>query len=112
MAKINELYKQKYGRDMSPNAARSFTAPFVVADAINRAGSADPAAIRKALLETNMSADDLISPYDGVRFDPVTHDNVLAKSLYLQIQNGEFRVVWPFDLAAVEYIFPFPGWDK
>ncbi len=112
VAKINELYKQKYGRDMSPNAARSFTAPFVVADAINRAGSADPAAIRKALLETNMSADDLISPYDGVRFDPVTHDNVLAKSLYLQIQNGEFRVVWPFDLAAVEYIFPFPGWDK
>ncbi|HHV93764.1 MAG TPA: ABC transporter substrate-binding protein, partial [Firmicutes bacterium] len=44
VAKINELYKQKYGRDMSPNAARSFTAPFVVADAINRAGSADPAA--------------------------------------------------------------------
>ncbi|NLY51672.1 MAG: ABC transporter substrate-binding protein, partial [Firmicutes bacterium] len=112
VAEINELYKQKYGRDMSPNAARSFTAPFVVADAINRAGSADPAAIRKALLETNMSADDLISPYDGVRFDPETHDNVLGKSLYLQIQEGQFRVVWPFDLAAVPYVFPFPGWEK
>jgi len=112
VAEINELYKQKYGRDMSPNAARSFSAPFVVADAIDRAGSADPAAIRKALLETNMAADDLISPYEGVRFDPETHDNVLGKSLYLQIQDGQFRVVWPFDLAAVPYVFPFPGWKK
>ncbi len=110
VAKINELYKKKYGRDMSPNAARSFTAPFVVADAINRAKSTKPDDIRKALLTTNMPASSLISPYEGVKFDPVTHDNVLARSLYLQVQNGKFRVVWPFDLAAVPYVFPFPAW--
>lgn len=112
VAKINELYKKKYGHDMSPNAARSFTAPFVVADAINRAKSTKPEDIRKALLETNMPASSLISPYEGVRFDPETHDNVLARSLYLQIQNGTFRVVWPFELAAVPYVYPFPGWGK
>jgi branched-chain amino acid transport system substrate-binding protein len=110
VAKINEIYKKKYGRDMSPNAARSFTAPFVVADAINRAKSTNPDDIRKALLETDMPGSSLISPYDGVRFDPVTHDNVLGKSLYLQVQNGQFRVVWPFDLAAVPYVYPFPAW--
>lgn len=112
VAKINELYKAKYGHDMSPNAARSFTAPFVVADAINRAGSTDPEAIRKALLETDILAEHLISPYEGVRFDPVTHDNVLARSLYLQILDGEFRVVWPFELAAVPYVYPFPAWSN
>jgi len=112
VAKINELYKAKYGHDMSPNAARSFTAPFVVADAINRAGSTDPEAIRKALLETDIPAEHLISPYEGVRFDPVTHDNVLARSLYLQILDGEFRVVWPFELAAVPYVYPFPAWSN
>ncbi|MCR4424704.1 MAG: ABC transporter substrate-binding protein [Firmicutes bacterium] len=112
VAQINEIYKKKYGFDMSPNAARSFTAPFVVADAINRAKSTKPDDIRKALLETDLPADALISPYEGVRFDPVTHDNVLARSLYLQIQGGKFRVVWPFELAAVPYVFPFPGWKR
>ena len=112
VAKINELYKAKYGHNMSPNAARSFTAPFVVADAISRAQSTNPDDIRKALLETNMPAESLISPYEGVRFHPVTHDNVLGRSLYLQVQKGEFRVVWPFDLAAVPYVFPFPEWKK
>lgn len=111
VAKINELYKKKYGRDMSPNAARSFTAPFVIADAINRAKSTKPDDIRKALLETNMPASSLITAYDGVKFDPVTHDNLLAKSLYLQIKDGKLRVVWPFNLAAIPYTYPFE-WGK
>jgi branched-chain amino acid transport system substrate-binding protein len=112
VAQINELYRKKYGEDMSPNAARSFTAPFVVADAINRAKSTKPDDIRKALLETNIPPEHLISPYQGVRFDPKTHDNLLARSLYLQVQNGKFRVVWPFELAAVDYVYPFPGFGK
>lgn len=107
VAKINELYKKKYGRDMSPSAARSFTAPFVLADAINRAKSTKPEDIRKALLETNMPASSVITAYDGVKFDPVTHDNVLGKSLYLQFQKGKLRVVWPFNLAGVPYVYPF-----
>ena len=110
--KINELYKAKYGHDMSPNAARSFTAPFVVADAINRAASTKPEDIRQALAETNIPGSDLISPYEGVKFDPVTQDNVLGRSLYLQVQDGQFRVVWPFELAAVPYVYPFPEWDR
>ena len=50
MNQVNELFKKKYGMDMSENAARSFMAPFVLADAINRAKSTDPDAIVKALL--------------------------------------------------------------
>jgi len=111
VAQINELYKKKYGRDMSPSAARSFTAPFILADAINRAKSTKPDDIRKALLETNLPASAVITAYDGVKFDPVTHDNLLAKSLYLQIQDGKMRVVWPSNLAAVPYVYPFK-WGK
>lgn len=112
VAQINEIYRKKYGDDMSPNAARSFTAPFIVADAINRAKSTKPEDIRRALLATNIPPEHLISPYMGVKFDPKTHDNVLARSLYLQVHNGKFRVVWPFELAAVPYVYPFPGWGK
>ena len=111
VAKINELYKKKYGIDMSPSAARSFTAPFILADAINRAKSTKPEDIRKALLETNLPASAVITAYDGVKFDPVTHDNVLGKSLYLQFQKSKLRVVWPFNLAGVPYTYPF-AWGK
>ena len=41
VAKVNDLFKKKYGIDMSENAARSFMAPFVLAEAINRAKSTD-----------------------------------------------------------------------
>lgn len=112
ITQINELYKAKYGRDMSANAARSFTAPFVLADAINRAKSTDADAIQKALMATDMPASSFISPYEGCKFDPQTHDNMLARSLYLQIQNQQYRVVWPLDMAAVPYIFPFKPWTQ
>jgi len=28
------------------------------------------------------------------------------------VQDCKFRVVWPFELAAVPYVYPFPGWGK
>ena len=40
--KINEMFKQKTGRDMDDTSGRDMQAFFVLADAINRAGSTDP----------------------------------------------------------------------
>ena len=42
IAKVNEIYKKRFGRDMNGNSARSFTGFLVLADAINNAGSTDP----------------------------------------------------------------------
>jgi branched-chain amino acid transport system substrate-binding protein len=109
---IGALFKDKYGREMSADAACSFAAPFVLADAINRARSTDPAAIQKALLSTDMPATAFIAPYAGCRFDLVTHDNVLARVLYLQIQDQKVRAVWPLETAAVSYVYPFPPWKQ
>src|SRR5512142_3382808 len=76
VGKVNELFKKKYGIDMSENAARSFTAPFVLADAINRARTTEAEAVVKALLETSFTADQVIYPWQGIKFDPQTHQNV------------------------------------
>ncbi|MBB1225419.1 ABC transporter substrate-binding protein, partial [Klebsiella pneumoniae] len=54
LKKINDMYKAKTGKDLNGNNARSMQGVLVLADAINRAGSTDPEAIRKALAATDL----------------------------------------------------------
>jgi len=70
---INELFKKQTdnpgGRDISEAPARALTAFTILVDAINRARSTNPEEIRKALVATNVPADQLLMPWTGVRFD-------------------------------------------
>jgi branched-chain amino acid transport system substrate-binding protein len=109
---INQMYRERYGMDMNGNSARAFTGMLVLADAINRAGSTEPDAIRNALLETDISSAELIMPWDGVTFDPETHQNTRGKGIICQIINREYHTVWPLDLASKELIWPMPAWDE
>ena len=112
IAKVNELFKKKYGTEMTENAARSFTAPFVLADAMNRAKTTDPEAVVKALEETSFGPNQVIYPWEGVKFDPKTHQNVYARGILVQIQNGEYVSVWPFESAAKDVVWPLRPWGK
>ena len=112
VAKVNELFKKKYGTDMSENAARSFTAPFVLADAINRAKTTEPEALVKALEATSFGPEQVIYPWQGVKFDPQTHQNVFARGILVQIQQQKYVTVWPFDSAAAEPVWPLPPWSS
>jgi len=111
-AKINELYKAKAGKDIADNSAREFTGAIVLFDAINRAGSTDPAAIQKALMETDMSGDQLIMPWPGIKFDPATGQNTLSTAMMIQLQEGKYRIVWPAEVATSELIYPNPTWGN
>ncbi|MBI4561505.1 MAG: ABC transporter substrate-binding protein, partial [Candidatus Rokubacteria bacterium] len=54
---VNEHYKKRAGKDLYDFPARAFTGMITLLDAINRAGSADPEAIRRALAATNIPGD-------------------------------------------------------
>ena len=110
VAKVNQLFKKKYGIDMSENAARSFMAPFVLADAINRAKTTESEAVVKALLATNITGKQVIYPWKGIKFDPASHQNIYAQGTLVQIQNQDYVTVWPFASAAKEVVWPFPAW--
>ncbi len=110
VAKVTELFKKKYGTEMSENAARSFTAPFVLADAINRAKTTEPEALVKAIEATNFGPEQVIYPWQGVKFDPESHQNVYARGILVQIQNGQYVTVWPFDSAAADPVWPLKPW--
>jgi branched-chain amino acid transport system substrate-binding protein len=112
VAKVNELFKKKYGTDMSENAARSFTAPFVLADAINRARTTEAEAVVKAIGETAFGPEQVIYPWQGVKFDPQSHQNVHARGILVQIQGQQYVSVWPFDSAAKEVVWPLRAWGS
>ena len=108
---VNDLYRSRYNTDFTGNSARTFTGLMVMADAINRAGSTDPEAIRKALVATDIPANKLIMPWKGVKFDE-TGQNVYGSGILVQIVDGKYHTVWPFDMASREVVWPMPAWDK
>lgn len=109
---VNDLYKQRYGADMDASSARAFTGVFVLADAIQRAASANKEKIREALRSTEIKGEDLIMAWSGVKFDPSTGRNVLAENVVTQIQDGIYRIVWPANLADGEIVWPMPKWSE
>ena len=82
-----------------------------LADAINRAASVEPEAIRKALTETNIPGSKLIMPWKGIKFDD-KGQNTLGSGILLQIINGKYYTVWPFDIATHDIVWPMPKWDQ
>jgi branched-chain amino acid transport system substrate-binding protein len=108
---INEMYKKKSGGDdLDDTAARQMQGFFVLAEAIDRAGSTEPAKIQAALKATDLKPDQLIMGYKGVKFDD-KGQNVLAAGLVIQLQDGEnYTPVWPKQLAKTAPVLPYKGW--
>jgi branched-chain amino acid transport system substrate-binding protein len=107
--KISEMFKAKTGRDMDDTSARSMQAMLVLADAINRAGSAEPAKIQKALQETDMKPEQLMMGFRGVKFDE-TGQNILAATYLIQLQGKDYVAVWPEKSATAPLKWPMTGW--
>ena len=109
-ALFNELYKKKTGGDdLDDVSARGLQGFLVMADAINRAGSTDPAKIRDALKATDLKADQMVTGYDGVKFDD-KGQNVLASSLVTQMRGGKYVAIWPKARATDQVVLPYKGW--
>src|SRR3984957_1886120 len=107
---IADMYKKKSGDEKDHPAARQMTAFLVLADAIDRAGSTDPAKIQAALKATDLKPDQLMIGYKGVKFDD-KGQNVLAAGVIIQLQDGEnYVAVWPKGSAEKAPVLPYKGW--
>ena len=105
---VRDKFQSLYGEEMRTSAVLAYQAMYIIADAIERAGSADPAAIRDALAETNY--EDHILPYIGsITFDD-TGETTVAAPVVMQVQDGAVVQVWPPDLAESEPDFPCVSW--
>ncbi|RLC84767.1 MAG: ABC transporter substrate-binding protein [Chloroflexi bacterium] len=105
-SEVNERYHEKYGEDLTGNSAHSYVAGWVVADALERAGSTDKEAIRDALAKTHLEhGSHMILPAKVLEFDE-NGQNPNARMYIVQVQNGELMPVWPPDYAATEVKLP------
>jgi branched-chain amino acid transport system substrate-binding protein len=107
--RINEMYKAKTGQAMDDTSGRDMQAFFVLADAINRAGSTKPDAIAAALRSTDLKPSQLMMGYRGVKFDK-TGQNVLAATYLIQLIGDHYIAVWPAKDAQHSIVYPFKGW--
>jgi len=109
--KVNELFKVKFGRDLDDTSARWMQGFLVLVDAINRAGSTEPAKIQTALQETDLKPDALMIGYRGVKFD-ATGQNTLSATYLIQLQGKDYKSVWPVARATAKLEWPMKGWRK
>ncbi|MGJ3240837.1 MAG: ABC transporter substrate-binding protein [Anaerolineae bacterium] len=111
---LNELaletraeYEERYEEPMTAADVLAWQSVYVIADAIMRAESADPADIQAALIETEY--EDHILPYDG----PITFEDgetANAVPVVMQVQDGAVVQVWPEEIAEAEPRF-CTAWD-
>jgi branched-chain amino acid transport system substrate-binding protein len=108
-AGINAIYQAKTGNEIGDVSGRCMQAFFVLADAVNRAGSADPAKLQEALKATAMPHSAMFIGYRGVRFDE-TGQNVESATYLTQLQGKDYVTIWPDDAAASKVRWPMTGW--
>ena len=110
----NEKFKSKYGYNLAGESVDGYVAMYVLADALERAKSLDPKAIRDALAKTKLTkGPGMIVGYDAVEFD-ATGQNKHAALVMIQINDigkGMERItVWPKGARRAGYkpVFPSP----
>ena len=84
----------------------------VAACAINQAGTTDTDAVRDVF-------------HKGIEIDPEQDptgmkgyvyadngQNTLTGAVVVQILDGKFSTVYPFEAAAKDFVYPAPAWDE
>lgn len=108
---VANMFEENYGNPMDENSARTFTAALTLFQAIDDAGSTEPDAIRESLEGIEVPAEDTIMPWGGISFDD-SGQNELAEGVILQYLDGSYKLVWPFDSATGDLVWPLPPYDK
>jgi branched-chain amino acid transport system substrate-binding protein len=110
-ARINDIYKAKTGHNIDDLTARDMEAMFVLADALNRAGSTDPVKLQAALRATDLPQSKMVTGYMGVKFD-ASGQNVLGATYLTQIRGDQYVTVWPPADGVSAPTWPMTGWRK
>jgi branched-chain amino acid transport system substrate-binding protein len=105
VGKINDMFKEKSGKDLNDYSSRQFMSLIVMAEAINRAKSTDGDKIREALVATDIPGEQTIMPWKRVKFDEMGQNND-ADPVLLQYVGGKFVTIFPPQAAVAEATWP------
>ncbi|MBF0498686.1 MAG: ABC transporter substrate-binding protein [Candidatus Riflebacteria bacterium] len=106
---IEKLYKEKTGVPFDTDSILETVGMLVLGQAIEKAGTIDSEKVAETLHK-----EEFVSPlsFGGkVTFDEQGQNNK-AMSVVVQLQNGEYRRVYPPEYSTASVTFPIPSWDK
>ena len=79
---VNEMYTKHAGHALDDTSARTMQGFLALVEAINRAGSTEPAKIQAALIATDLKPAQLIIGYNGIKFND-KGQNILAAAMMI-----------------------------
>ncbi len=103
---VTQRYKKRLGTFMPEQAGEHYAMVWLLKEAIERAGSADPEKVRAALAtqEFGSSMDGMMQP-GKIKFDK-TGWNLYTFPTMIQWQNDTVRTVFPEEVATAKVIWP------
>lgn len=104
--KAFDHYRESFGADMGPSTVFAYQPVYVLADALERAKSTKPDAVREALAATDIK--DHILPQGPIVFGP-DGQNKNAQAAMMQVLGGKIVVVWPAQYSEANFVFPHPA---
>jgi branched-chain amino acid transport system substrate-binding protein len=102
---FDQKYFQLTKTHPSFHALEAYMALKVAAEAMGK-NMSSPAAIRDEIRKTDMPT----TPFGPIKFDAKGQNP--HPTLVTQVQNQQYKVVWPADAAETQPIFPTPTWSQ
>ena len=104
---LNDAYKAKYGDYMTGNGMEGYQGVYVLAKALEDAGSTDRVKLRDAIAAVKMvkGTDRVVDPYTEISFS--ADGQIKSAPLYVvQIQKGVFVPLFPTPPASGKLVVP------
>jgi branched-chain amino acid transport system substrate-binding protein len=98
-------YFKRFKSHPQYHAMQAYVALLVAAQAINNAKSLEPAKVRDAIKGIDLPS----TSFGHIKFENGQNQHPV---LITQIQNSQYRVVFPPDAAEAKPIIPAPAWSK
>jgi branched-chain amino acid transport system substrate-binding protein len=106
---VNEMYQKHAGHALDDTSARGLQGFLALMEAIDRAGSVEPARIITALKGQDLKPEQLMIGYNGIKYD-AKGQNLLASTLLVQLFGKKYVAIWPDKSAVQPLVLPFKGW--
>ncbi len=101
---------KQFGKPMDPSHATMISNVAVIWDALERAKSSDPKALRNAIAATELTIGERgYFLLRGVKFT-ASGDNERAGSLMVMCKDKRAVAVWPAEVAHTQPVYPKPRW--
>ena len=109
VAEVEKIFTVKTGVPFDSDSIQEAVAMFVLAQAIEKAGTLDSETVAKTLRANTWESP--LSLGGKVAF-ATGGQNIKAESIITQLQGGEYKRIFPEGLADTKMIFPMKPWNQ